>query len=193
MNKLKLSLACISLAACFLTGCSEQQLQPLKQVCVPAAYKARAMQVAEDTIGKMNFTIDKSDVEKGYLLSRPLPAGQFFEFWKHDNVSQFNFEESNLQNIRRTVEINIDQQQADQICIRCNVVTQRLSVFDYKHDSGPDSVKYDRFSGEGKIELAQQKLKLSKEQMTWVNLGSDEKLSTVILKQIEKQLTPKSK
>jgi hypothetical protein len=193
MNKLKLSLVFISLVLCLSAGCSkQQQFEPLKQVCVPSADKTKAMQAAEDVLGKMHFVIDKADGEKGYMITRPLPAGQFFEFWRHDNVGKFNSGEANLHTIRRTVEINMDQQ-ANQVCIRCNVMAQRLSLSDYKNDSGPGSIKYDRFSGEGKIQLEQQKLKLAKEQMIWINLGSDEKLSTVILKQIEKQLIPKLK
>ncbi len=84
--------------ALILTGCAQQQHQEVvEQICLQDTQslgllteKPQAMQTAEDVLSRMHFTIDKSDAEQGIIRTRPLPAAQFFEFWRSDNVGAFN-------------------------------------------------------------------------------------------------------
>jgi len=177
-------LACM--AFCFLTGCAkQQQFKAVEQICVPDTGKAEAMQAAEDVLGKMHFTIDKADAERGLVRTRPLPGAQLFEFWRSDNVGAFNSTEANLHSIRRVVELDISRQ-GGQLCLGCNVKVQRLSLPERQISSSARA--YQMFSRSSRTT---QRLELNPEQKknaAWVDLGNDIRLATEILKRIEKQM-----
>jgi hypothetical protein len=186
MNKLKSSLFTACAALLFLAGCAEPyRNETVEQICPAGIDKQQAMQIAEDVLGKLRFTIAKSDANLGVIKTRPLAGAQFFEFWRKDNVGSFNSAEANLHSIRRIAELNINQQDT-QLCIRCNVNTQRLHLPGQELRSR--SRAYDMFS---QSSSSKQTLILNpgqKQGMAWVDLGNDTKLATVILKRIEKQI-----
>lgn len=187
-RKSKISLSFFVLIACALIvdGCTEPyRNQTVEQICPAGIKKQQAMQIAEDVLGEMHFTIAKSDANLGVIKTRPLAGVQFFEFWRKDNVGAFSFTEANLHTIRRIAELNI-KQQGSLLCIRCSVNTQRLRLPERPMSSR--SRAYDMFSSSSS---SRQQLKLNPEQkegMTWVDLGQDKQLATVILKRIEKQI-----
>jgi hypothetical protein len=171
-------------------GCArQQQSETVEQICVADLDKARVMQIAEDVLEEMHFSIDKSDIEQGFIRTKPLAGTQFFEFWRKDTIGNFNWEESNLHSIRRIVEMDVSREvnstgspQKGQLCISCDVSVQRLNLPERLLHSVRS---YDVFS---RGSPTMQKLNLDKEQkalMTWVDLGRDEPLETEILKRIE--------
>jgi len=186
MNKLK-SLFTAWAAPLLLVGCAEtQKFKAVEQICLPDMGKPEAIQIAEDVLAKMHFTIDKADAETGFIRTRPLPGAQFFEFWRSDNVGAFNFSYANMHSIRRIVELDISQQDR-QLCIDCNVNTQRLSLPERPVTSSARA--YEMFSQSSSLK---QKLKLNPKQKAgsaWVDLGRDARLETEILKRIEEQVT----
>jgi hypothetical protein len=186
MNKLKSSLLTACAALSFLAGCAEPyRNETVEQICPAGIDKQQAMQIAEDVLAKMHFTIAKSDANLGVIRTSPLAGAQFFEFWRKDNVGSFNAAEANLHSIRRIAECSL-RQQGTQLCIHCNVNAQRLRLPEREIRSR--SRAYDMFSQSGS---SRQILKLNPEQkrdMAWVDLGSDTRLATVILKRIEKQI-----
>jgi len=166
-------IACaLMICALILAGCAEQQkYEPVEQIYVPGVNKVEAMQIAEDVLVNMHFTVEKADTESGIITTKPLPGAQFFELWRSDNIDSFSAAEANLQSIRRTARLNIKPQD-DKIYIDCFVHVQRLSL--------PES----------------QELNLAPEQPTltagaeWIDLGKDTQLATEILKRIEKKYKP---
>ena len=187
MNKLKSSslfAACAAIA--FLAGCAKHNRnETVEPICPAGIDKQQAMQIAEDVLGKLNFSIAKSDANLGVIKTRPLAGAQFFEFWRKDNVGAFNFDEANLHSIRRIAEININQQDT-RLCISCNVNTQRMRL--PEQEPRTRSRPYDMFS---QSSSTRQKLKLNPKQkvgMAWVDLGNDPKLAAVILKRIENKI-----
>jgi hypothetical protein len=171
----------------FFAGCAQQQqYETVEQICPAGIDKQQAMQIAEEVLGKLHFSIAKSCPELGVIRTRPLTGAQFFEFWRKDNVGSFNFNEANLHTIRRIAELDIKQQDT-QLCIRCNVNTQRLRLPEREIRSS--SQAYNMFS---QSSPSRQTLILHEEQkqgMAWVDLGQDKQLATVILKRIEKKIT----
>lgn len=169
--------------ALMLTGCAQQQHQEtVEQICLQDTQKPQAMQIAEDVLSRMHFTIDKSDTEQGIIRTSPLPAAQSFEFWRNDNVGSFNSTEANLHSIRRTAELSINRQ-AGQLCISCDVKVQRLSL--PERDITSSGRSYAMFTAS---KQSIQVLELNPEQekdMAWIDLGSDRQLTTEILKRIE--------
>ncbi len=192
-RKPKIKLCSYALIACVLivAGCAKPyKAETVEPICPAGIDKQQAMQIAEDVLGKLHFSIAKSDANLGVIKTRPLAGAQFFEFWRKDNVGAFNFDEANLHSIRRIAELNINQQDTH-LCISCNVNTQRLRLPEQELHSR--SRLYEIFS---QSSSSKQKLILNPEQkqgMAWVDLGSDTKLATVILKRIENKIAKTQK
>lgn len=173
----------ISMCILALAGCAKKyQRQTTEQIQVLDIGKAETMNLAEDVLAKLHFTIDKADVDCGLIRTRPLSGAQFFEFWRGDNVGGNNNLLANLHTIRRTVELDITQQ-GDKVSICCNVKVQRLSLPEKETTSSARA--YDMFSMSSP---SLQRLTLNPEQekaMAWVDLGKDTLLATEILRRIE--------
>ena len=178
-----------ALMACALAiaGCAEQQQNLTDSIHIPeSSGKAETMELVEDVLSKMHFSIEKADIESGLIRTRPLPGAQFFEFWREDNVGTDNALLANIHTIRRTVEIDIVQQEG-QFRIDCNVVVQRLSL--PERESFSSARAYQMYS---RSSPSLQKLRFDPEQeegIAWSNLGKDEQLAAEILRRIEKQIS----
>jgi len=177
--------------ALMAAGCAQQNSAPLRvKVQGSALYVERdqgigtadLMEVAEDVLAGMYFMIDKDDVDSGLIRTRPLSGAQFFEFWRSDNAGADNTLAANLHTIRRTVTLGISQQDQE-LRIGCNVQAQRLSLPERQVSSS--TRVYGIFS---QSNPSLQRLKLNpeqKEEMAWIDMGSDKRLATEILKRIE--------
>jgi len=187
-----------------LTGCAEeQQYGAVEPICVENVNKLEAMEIAEDVLAKMHFTIEKADAEtatagidtrrwRGFIRTRPLAGAQFFEFWRSDNAGADNWLESNLHSIRRVVELNMSEQDegppqsGNRLCINCDVQKYRISM--PEHQVSSSSRAYEMFS---ESNPALQNLRLNPEQkagMAWIDLGKDRQLAAEILKRISSML-----
>ncbi len=187
-----------------LAGCAkEQQYGAVKPICVENINKLQAMEVAEDILVKMHFTIEKADAGpatldidtrhwRGFIRTRPLSGAQFFEFWRSDNVGADNWLESNLHSIRRVVELTMSEQEegppqsGNLLCINCEVQKYRLSI--PEHQVSSSARAYEMFS---ESSPALQRIKLNPEQkagMVWIDLGKDRQLAAEILKRISSML-----
>lgn len=152
------------------------------------------MEIAEDVLAGMYFTIEKAthqerylqaDVQSGIIRTRPLPGAQFFEFWRSDNVGTENAIEANLHTIRRTVTLYLSRQEM-KLSIDCEVHAQRLSLPE-QHLSSSSRI-YGMFSQSSR---SLQRLKLNPEQaerMVWIDLAPDRQLEAEILKRIQAQI-----
>ena len=172
--------------ALLLAGCAETQpYEAVEQISTENINKIQAMQIVEEVLAKMHFTIEKADAENGLIRTGPLPGAQFFEFWRSDNVGAFNCAEANLHSIRRIAEVNV-RKQAEGLSISCEVNVYRLSL--PEHPVSSSARAYEMFS---ESSLSLQRIKLNPEQeagMAWVNLGRDGRLETEILKRISSML-----
>ena len=190
--------------ALILAGCAEQQQYgAVKPICVENVNKLQAMEIAEDVLAKMHFTIEKADADpatagidtrrwRGFIRTRPLAGAQFFEFWRSDNVGADNWLESNLHSIRRVVELTMSEQEegppqsGNLLCINCEVQKYRLSI--PEHQVSSSARAYEMFS---ESSSALQNLRLNPEQkadMAWIDLGKDRQLAAEILKRISSML-----
>jgi len=186
MNKVKSLLFMVCAVLWVLGGCGkQQQFETVEQICVGDLNKAWAMRMAEDALGEMHFSIEKSDSEQGLIRTRPLAGAQFFEFWRKDNIGSFNKAEANLHSIRRIAEIDMSREEG-RLCVGCNVSVQRLNLPERLLRGRGQSYEMLSVSGPSvqKLELDAEQRKL----MTWVDLGRDELLETEILKRIEKKI-----
>ncbi len=174
-----------ALTACvvMLSGCAgTQRHETVEQIRIENADILQAMEIAEDVLAEMHFTIDKADAKSGYIRTKPLSGGQFFEFWRCDNIGADSSLASNLHTIRRTVELEVVRPGEDLI-IDCNVHVQRLSL--PERDITSSARVYQMFS---RSKESLQRLKLNSYQernLAWIDLGKDERLTTEILRRIE--------
>ena len=146
------------------------------------------MTTAERVLAEMHFSIEKFDVNAGYIRTAPLSGAQSFEFWRADSVGSFNRTEADMQSIRRAVEINISEQ-AGQMCINCRATTQRLSLPQSQAATDQHTaMSYQQRDAKNPKLTHEQKMNL-----TWTDLGRDNQLETEILKRIEKQLAATKK
>jgi len=176
MDRVKSLLFIVCVAVCFAAGCSQPQRgETSEPLCLTGLDRQVAFSTAEDVLGRMNFTIAKSDIEQGIIRTRPLPGAQWFEFWRGDSTGGFNAAEASLHSIRRTVEINIDSQ----LCISCNTKVERLCTTDDGRPFASLTMTLDTSS------------LLSRPSSAWVDLGPDVKLETKILNKIKQRITKK--
>ena len=146
------------------------------------------MEIAEDVLAKMHFTIEKANNEIGYIKTKPLSGAKSFEFWRSDNIGTKNQLLSDLHSIRRTVELNIIEEN-NSLNINCNVKMFKLSL--PERDIRSSAHAYELFSKSGS---GLQNLQITPEQkadMTWIDLGKDHELAAEILKRIKKQIVSK--
>ncbi len=174
----------VSILMLFAAGCAQNKYaKTIDQLCPDSIDKVKALTISEKVLSDMHFRIEKSDIDAGYIRTIPLTGAQSFELWRNDNVGSFNQMEANLQNIRRSVEINLTQQE-NKICINCQANVQRLSMPHSQTGSNQDIVM-------SREQRSIYKFKLNPDQkasIKWIDLGRDNQLETEILKRIEKKL-----
>ncbi len=186
MNIRKYMFAIAAALAAGLTGCSSQQVAAPGPLSVAGANKTRVMSVAEDVLTQMHFTVEKADIEKGYIRTRSLRGGQLFEVWRKDNASASQLAEANFHSIQRTVELNITESDAG-VQVKCDVGVRRLSLPENDHATRSRAARMFTASSTG-----MQRLTVNEEQaqrMEWIELGRDPALETRILQLIQRRIT----
>jgi hypothetical protein len=173
--------------AVLFVGCGGKPCeQPANKICAQGVKAQAAMTAAQRTLEEMHFTIEKADTNAGYIRTRPLAAGQFFEVWRSDTVGGENFAEANLHSITRVVEINIVPRD-DAVCIECSVATRRLSMPQREVSSATELPGVFAKSSGG-----MQSLKLDraqKQDAVWMDMGPDAKLQAKIIERIGTQIS----
>ena len=166
-----------------LAGCAAQPQAPRSEepLRLDRATRADVMGAAQETLGEMHFVIDKFDVNSGVVHTEPLRAGQFFEFWRGDNVGPFNAAEANLNAIRRFAEVRLSDAD-DGLRVDCNVWVQRLSL--PENEVVSVSRAYQMHSRSTPL---LQRFELGRQQqqsLAWIDLGRDAALESKILQRI---------
>jgi len=188
MNKGKWLLSFVTITGLsWLTGCGNQnQIAQSEPVCLRTADKSRIMEIAEDVLTRMNFVVEKYDVETGFVKTKPLRGAQIFEFWRRDNAGPSAAAEANLHSIRRTAQLNVSQDNG-QVCATCRVGIERLSLPEREITgvSWLAGMFTDSSWGRQRLTLRSEQ----QEGMAWIDLGPDAALERKILTSIEKKFT----
>ena len=170
-------------AMVLVIGCAREDQMPepvsSEPLCRQTGPKELIMQVSEDILRRMQFVIEKNDLESGLLRTRPLRGGQFFEFWRSDNAGVGASAEANMHSLGRTVQINVYQGSDGMWCIKCDARVQRLSI------PQRDIHGFARAPGTfTDSDTSLQTLKLETDELTWIDLGPDAGLEGKILERI---------
>jgi hypothetical protein len=186
MNRIPVRLVAGIAAAVMLgSGCAKQCEKPIDKICTQGIDRQAAIAAAQRTLEDMHFTIEKADPNAGYISTRPLVAGQFFEFWRSDTVGGENFAEANLHSVTRIAEVDVNGPDGE-VCIMCKVATRRLSMPQREINSATELPNVF-----GKSNSGLQTIKLDQEQQkaaVWVDMGPDAELQARILERIKRQI-----
>lgn len=175
-------------AICLFAGCAQKQIKKPEPVCLAGTDMNSAMERVEKVLLRMNFVVVKADPTIGYIRTRPLPGGQFFEIWRKDNRDGYSKAMANLSSIQRTAELNF-MQKNDGLCIDCNVTIERLSIPEKEIDSSARA--YSMYSKSNETTHTLILNKEQQEKMDWINIGQDNNLEKYILDKIYKEFTKK--
>jgi hypothetical protein len=173
--------------AVLFAGCASQSpsAPPAPTLRIADANTADVVNAAETVLSRMCFAIEKADAGAGMVRTAPLAGAQFFELWRSDNVGLVDAVQSNVNSIRRSVDLNISPDEG-QVRLDCTVRVQRLSL--PGEEVASVSQAY-RIHSRSLPDL--QTFVLTPEQraqMAWIDLDDDAPLAAEILKRIKKQL-----
>lgn len=167
-------------------GCGQpEQMVSSDPVCLPGVQTDQVMEAAQVVLTRMQFSIEKYDLEARYLRTRPLSGAQFFQLFRGDNASSHTAAEANLYSLRRIVELDVTPF-ADQVCIQCRVFVQQLSI--------PEKPLEGTMSIAGSFthsSYREQSLALDGEQlekMEWLDRGLDRALEQKIVQTIKETM-----
>jgi len=145
----------------------------------------RAVRTTEDVLEQMHFSIEKSDANAGLVRTEPLRGGQFFEFWRKDNVGKFNTLQANLHSIRRTAEVTFEPE-GENLRVNCTVLTERLNL--PQRQLASRSQTYALFTGSHRSLQTFELESEQREAMIWTDLADDSPLAKSILNRIQTRL-----
>jgi len=185
MNRIPVWLVAGIAAAVMFGGCAKRCEKPINKICTQGVDRQMAMDAAQRTLEDMHFTIEKADANAGYISTRPLTAGQFFEFWRSDTVGCENFAEANLHSVTRIAEIDVSGPDGE-VCIVCKVATRRLSMPQREVNTATElpGVFAKRTGGLQTVKLDKQQQQAA----AWMDAGPDAQLQARILERIKKQI-----
>ncbi len=192
------TMSCLLIAAALsLLGCAgpNETVSPVQMICADGVTRADVVQAAGNVLTGMHFIIEKLDAEQGIVRTRPLRGGQFFELWRSDNAGAYNWDEANLQSVRRAVELRVKPEDRGQttedgntsrLCVECEVSVQRLSL--PPNEVAGTSEAYRIHSASmptlQRVEVTPQQRRA----MAWIDLGKDSDLAARILARVEQRL-----
>ncbi len=193
----KIALCGLMAVALSLPGCSGQNAAttPAQMICPDGVTRAEVVQAAGEVLTRMHFAIDKLDADQGIVRTRPLRGAQFFELWRSDNAGAYNWEEANLQSVRRSVELRVMKEAVDRrpetgdasgLCVECEVSVQRLSLPPNEVTGTSEAYRIHSASMPTlqRIEVSPQQRRA----MAWIDLGKDPDLAARILQRVEQRL-----
>jgi len=168
-----------------LSGCTTLRLSPDNPISLQNRTKADTMQSCEEVLTKMRFVIEKYDVEQGFITTKPLRGGQFFEPWRRDNIGAANAKTANMHSILRTATLNISED-AGSVNVACDVQVRRLSIPEkelssFRHVS-------ESFTGG---DVSMQRLAITSDEAEWIPMEPDRILAKQILGTIKHKATGK--
>jgi len=93
-----------------VTGCPPQHTSPIVEVR-PETEAERQFEAhwlaALKVLRKYRFKIDVQDRRRGLIVSEPMVAKHFFEFWRRDATSTYDLVEGSLQTVYLVAAVNI--------------------------------------------------------------------------------------
>lgn len=179
----------IVLGGATLVGCGQPVRNGFVSVHPVALHKSagrteRIWEAVEGTLRQHRFQLDRVDRRAGVVTTLPVTSQYFFEFWRHDVATRYDFWEATINPIRRWVEVRL-RQEGHQGTAMLEVVVhkERLSSPDRQFNSTGAAYQYfgDRLpSTTGLVRVTQ-------EDDRWLDMGRDPAVENLLLRAILKR------
>lgn len=168
-------------------GCaSTKQREQTEPICLESVSMDQVFSAAEQILTRMQFAIEKSDIQAGRIITYPLRGAQFFEFWRGDNAGLSDTAEASIQSLQRIAEIRMEAE-GNRVCANCRVLVRRLSVPDRPLEGMSRAGGFITDSGTRRQSLQMRQEVLAEAE--WIDLGTDPRLEKKILRSIEKEVS----
>ncbi len=93
-------------------GCAQpaREGDPIRQVVATPTDEDRdaLWSAAEDVLRENRFDIALVDRREGTISTKPTTSEHFFEFWRHDVATPYDFLEASLRTVRRSAVVKIE-------------------------------------------------------------------------------------
>jgi len=101
----------LTTALAALTAC-QAPLRPTEPTITQVAAVAddaldRLRLAAEDVLRRRGFDVDQRDLREGRITTRPVTSQHYFELWRRDVETPYDFLEASVMTIRRRAEVHI--------------------------------------------------------------------------------------
>ncbi len=155
------------------TGKANEPVQTTTAAGFPQVWDA-----AQDVLRAQRLPLDRVNRRTGRLTTFPVTSQHFFEFWRHDVATRYDFWEATLRLIRRRVVVTVDPSPgAAQRAVSVVVKKERFSSPDRQFNSSAAAYHFFRDS----LPAARTGAPISESDSGWLDDGSDPALARRIL------------
>jgi hypothetical protein len=174
-----------ALCLVIVSGCSRpKQVVSSDPVCLDFTVE-QMMGASRAVLDDMHFNLEKDDPQSFYLRTRPLAGAQYFQFWRKDNADAYTAARSNVQSLRRIVELEFYPGEGS-TCMACRVSVQKLSIPEKPIAGMAGMSATFTTSNSSRQSMAVDEEQL--ERMEWIDEGPDRALEQKILRNIKREL-----
>jgi len=165
--------------------------EPVRQTVTTqdAAGRDALWTVSQNVLRRHGYKIDRLDRRAGVITTEPETSQHFFEFWRDDVDTPYDFAEATLRTVRRTVEVHLlPDDDPDTTDIRVVVRRQIFSTPDRQFNSSLAAFRM--FGTQLPSEVTGEKI--TRQQDTWLHAGRDLAMEQYLLDQILSRWQPRS-
>ena len=180
------TVSAIVLAGVVLAGCTRPEKRDYissQQLSVeePSEQADRLWEAIQDTLRRHRYQPDRADRRSGVVTTMPEVSQHFFEVWRHDVETRYDFWEATLNPIRRWIEVTLSQE-GDQNWRELSVTVhkERLSSPDRQFNS--TGAVYQYFGDN--LPSTTGLIRVTREDAGWLDLGRDRAMEEYLLRAI---------
>ena len=176
------------LVALFLSACTapDRTAEPLTQsfTTVDDIDRGVVWDTCQDVLRDHRFRIDRLDRRSGVITTYPETSQHFFEFWRHDVDTPYDFMEASLVTMRRSVTVHTEYNEPQgQTHVTVTVRRERFSTPERQFNS---SLAAFRMFGEGLPAEATGR-PVGRAQDYWIDDGRDPAMEQCLLAEITRR------
>lgn len=138
--------------------------------------------ICQAVLRQNRFDLDRVNRRAGIITTFPVTSQQFFEFWRHDVDSGYDFAEASLHTVRRraAVEMQSDDAEPLTVSVYVTVNVERLSAPERQFNNSAMALRY---FGEEVPGVGGQK-QLRRQDDYWIPLGRDPAMERYLLRKV---------
>jgi len=175
----------VGLTAALLVGCQQphKPFEPtacLVEVADPDAAD-RLYDAAKDTLRRYRFRLDRVDRRAWVITTHPQSSQHFFEFWRRDVHSAYDWFDATMNPVRRRVEVSmLPVGDLGNVQLSLTVVKERLSMPDRQFNDAGAAYQFFGYS----LPATTGQAVISRADEQWISQGRDAAVEQYLLDEI---------